>query len=343
MMEIVPGWRAMVTAVGLATASSSFAADQALIDAAKKEGSVTWYTTLIVNQMARPAVDAFEKKYGIRVEYIRNDSQDIILRVQAEARAGKVLADIFDGVSGAPLFKRDSLLEKWLPDSAKHLPKEYVDQDGYWIGTSLYLQSFSYNTDLVKKGSEPKTLDDLLDPKWMGQMAIGASQSTTGVGGFVGHVVTKLGEAKGIDYLHKLAQQKVAVLQVSTRQVMDQVIAGEYKVGLQTLTHHAAYSSTRGAPVDWIPTEDAMGSLLVLGLFKGPHPNAGKLLIDFLMSDEGQKIFQEADYIPVSPDVPARQARLKPDGVNFRARIFTPEEIDDSQGRWMKIFQETLR
>ena len=324
-------------------AGPATAADQALIEAAKKEGSVTWYTTLIVNQMARPAVDAFEKKYGIKVNYIRNDSQDIMLRVQAEARNGKVLADIYDGVSGVGIYKRDNLLEKWLPDVARSLPPQYYDREGYWIGTSLYLQAFSYNTDLVKKGSEPKTLEALLDPKWKGQMAISGSSSTTGVGGFVGHVVTKMGEDKGIEYLGKLAQQKIAVLQVSTRQVMDQVIAGEYQIGVQTLTHHAAFSSTRGAPVDWVPTEDAMGALLILGLFKGPHPNAGKLLIDFLMSDEGQTLFRDADYIPVSPNVAARQARLKPDGVNFRAKIFTPEEIDDQQPRWMKIFQDTLR
>ena len=319
------------------------AADQALIDAAKKEGAVTWYTTLIVNQMARPAVDAFEKKYGIAVNYIRNDSQDIMLRVLNEAKSGKVLADIYDGVSGVGTYKRENLLEKWLPDVAKTLPKEFFDKDGYWIGTSLYLQAFSYNTDLVKKGDEPKTLQDLLDPKWKGQMAISGSSSTTGVGGFVGHVVTKMGEEKGVEYLKKLALQKPAVLQVSTRQVMDQVIAGEYQIGVQTLTHHAAFSSSRGAPVEWVPTEDAMGSLLILGLFKGPHPNAGKLLIDFLMSDEGQTLFREADYIPVAPNVQARQARLKPDGVNFRARIFTPEEIDAGQPGWMKIFQETLK
>ena len=324
-------------------ASHARAADQALIDAAKKEGAVTWYTTLIVNQMARPAVEAFEKKYGIKVEYIRAESQDIVLRVRNEAQAGKVRADIFDGITGAPLFKRENLLEKWLPDAARTLPADYVDRDGYWTGASLYLQTYSYNTDLVRREDAPRTLDDLLAPKWKGQMAIGGSTSTTGIGGFVGHVVTKLGEAKGIDYLRRLAAQKVSVLQVSTRQVMDQVIAGEYRIGLQTLNHHAAFSARRGAPVDWIPTEDAMGSLLVLGLFKGPHPAAGRLLIDFLMSEEGQAIFRDADYIPVSPNVRPLQAALRPDGVTFRAKIFTPEQIDVGQRGWMKIYQDTLR
>ena len=327
----------------LCVASTARAADQALIDAAKKEGTVTWYTTLIVNQMTRPVVDAFEKKYGIKVEYIRADSQDIVLRVQNEAKAGKIQADLFDGTGGAPLFKRESMLEKWLPDAAKSLPANYSDPEGYWIGVSLYIHTLAYNTDLVRRGEEPKSLEDLLAPKWKGQMAISASTASPGVGGFVGHVVTKLGEEKGVEYLRKLALQKPAVISVSARQVMDQVIAGEYKVGIQMLNHHAAFSSTRGAPVEWTPTEDAMAALLVLGLFKGPHPNAGKLLIDFLMSDEGQAIFREADYIPVSPKVQPRQPALRPDGVTFKSRVFTPEEFDANTTKWMKIFQDTLR
>ena len=195
----------------------------------------------------------------------------------------------------------------------------------------------------MQAADAPASLDDLLNPKWRGQLALGASPSTTGVVGFVGHVLTKLGEQKGIEYLRKLALQRPAILSVSARQVMDMVIAGEYKVGVQMLTHHAAFSSMRGAPVEWGPTDDAMGALLILGLFKGPHSSAGKLLIDFLMSDEGQAIFRDADYIPASPNVAARQARLKPDGVTFKARFFTPDELDAKQPEWMKVYQDTLK
>src|SRR5689334_619819 len=103
-------------ALWLGTMSLACAADQALIDAAKKEGSVTWYTTLIVNQTAQPAVDAFEKKYGIKVNYTRNDSTDIVIRVLNEAKAGQVQADLMDGVSGTPVLKRAGVVESWLPD-----------------------------------------------------------------------------------------------------------------------------------------------------------------------------------------------------------------------------------
>ena len=110
---------ALVAACQLLTFHDAAAADQALIGAAKKEGAVTWYTTLIANQMARPAVDAFQKKYGIKVTYIRADTNVSMLRIQNEAQAGKTQADVVDTTSGTPALKRMGLLEKWLPDSAR--------------------------------------------------------------------------------------------------------------------------------------------------------------------------------------------------------------------------------
>ena len=319
------------------------AADQTLVEAARKEGKVTWYTTLIVNQMARPAVDAFEKKYGIKVEYVRADTNDILVRLQNEASAGKIQADLIDTTSGTPALKRMGILEKWVPDSAKSLPKEYVDPDGYWVAASLYILTLGYNTDLVPKGTEPKSLKDLLAPKWKGALAISGSASSPGVGGFVGLVLDSMGEAAGLQYLKALAQQRPSVMQVSTRQVLDQVIAGEYSIGLQILNHHVAFSANRGAPVSWVKIDPAMAAMLVLGVLKGPHPNAGRLLVDFLMSDEGQALFRAADYIPVALNVPPSDPGLRPDNKIFKALYYTPERIDENMKRWMGIYAETLR
>jgi iron(III) transport system substrate-binding protein len=333
---------AALSAAALCAAPAA-AADDALIAAAKREGEVMWYTTLIADQMARPAAAAFEKKYGIKVNYIRANSSDIILRVNTEAKAGKVQADVFDGTSGALALKQAGLLQKWLPDSAKRIPAKYVDPEGYWIATSLYVETFGFNTDLVPKGTEPRTFQALLDPKWKGKLAISASPSAPGVGGFIGLVTTSMGKDKGIAYLKQLAQQKVSVINVSARQVLDQVIAGEYPVGLQMLNHHAAYSAARGAPVDWAPPNPAMAAMLVLGVFKGPHPNAGKLLVDFMMSEEGQNLFRKADYIPVLPSVKAQTPSLRPDDGHFPVIYFAPEELDRNTPAWMKIYQDTLR
>ncbi len=335
-------WICLLGALPALTLSAS-AADQALIDAAKKEGSVAWYTSLIVNQMARPAVEAFEKKYGIKVNYIRADTNDMLLRLQNEVTAGAVQADLIDTTSGTPALKRLGILQQWQPDAAKLVPKDYIDPDGYWTAVSVYVLTLGYNTDLVPKGSEPKSLKDLLDPKWKGKMAISASSSAPGVGGFVGLALGSMGESAGLEYLRALGKNGLSVLQVSTRQVLDQVIAGEYSVGVQVLNHHVAFSANRGAPVAWVKIDPAMASLLVLGILKGPHPNAGRLLADFLVSDEGQAIFRDADYTPVAPSVPPKDPTLRPDGVTFKALTFTPEMLDENVKRWMGIYGETLK
>ena len=82
--------QAAIIFLGLAPCLPALALDQALVDAARKEGRVVWYTTQIVNQFARPAAEAFEKKYGIHVDYVRADSNEVALRILNEGRAGKV-------------------------------------------------------------------------------------------------------------------------------------------------------------------------------------------------------------------------------------------------------------
>jgi hypothetical protein len=92
------------------------AADEALINAAKKEGQVVWYTTQIVTQFVRPAAEAFQKKYGIKVNFLRGDSVETAVRLLNEGRAGKGRADVFDGTTTLPALKRERLVLKWLPD-----------------------------------------------------------------------------------------------------------------------------------------------------------------------------------------------------------------------------------
>src|ERR1700755_2736380 len=114
------------------------AADQALIDAAKKEGEVTWYTSLIINQAVKPMADAFEKKYGIKVNYVRYDSTDLVVKILNEAQAGKIQADLFDGTSGFPALKRANTLNSWRPDAAAKMPPAYHDPEGYWTAATLF-------------------------------------------------------------------------------------------------------------------------------------------------------------------------------------------------------------
>ncbi len=321
------------------------AADPALVAAATKEQEVVWYTTQIINQLARPMAAAFEKTYpGITVHYSRANAVDTAIKVLNESRAGKPQADVFDGTTAVEPLVREGYVLSWLPERAGQYPHEYRDPNGHWIATNLYVLTPAFNTTLVPPGDEPRALGDLLDPKWRGQMAWGATESTSAGPGFVGTVLAEMGETGGMAYLQRLRQQRIANLGVSAREVLDQVIGGEYAIALQIFNHHAMISKKKGAPVQWIPMEPATGVLSVVSIVRdAPHPNAAKLFEDFLVSKEGQAVYQAAEYLPADPTVPALDPSLKPEGGHFRANFFSPEEVARSMPKWKQIFDEVFR
>ena len=342
--RIAASGTATLLATLVAFAEPVRAADQALVEAARKEGAVTWYTSQIVNQLVRPVTAAFERKYDIKVNPVRADASDTVLRIAAEGAAGKMQADLFDGTTTAPALKRLGLVLKWQPDAAKLLPSRFVDRDGYWVANNLYVQNPAFNTSLVPRGSEPRTWADLIDPKWRGRMAIAGTSSASAGAGLVGIVLMEMSEDKGMDYLRRLAKQNVAVMDVAARSIVDQVIAGEYAIGLQVFNHQSVISARQGAPVDWIAWDPSLAVLSVAAVTNGaPHVNAGKLLLDFLVSEEGQKIFSDNDYIPVDPNVPAKAANLDPAVGHFRVIYLTPEELDADIPKWQTIFESLFR
>lgn len=328
----------------LAAQSPAQAVDKALIDAAKKEGQVVWYTTQIINQLAQPMAAAFKKTYGIDVKFIRTNSSELVIRVLNEAKAGRIQADVIDGTSSTPALRTQGLIEPYLPANVKRFPADTYDKDGYWVPTNIYIITPGYNTELVKKGTEPKSLQDLLDPKWKGKIVWNSSPSTSGGPGFVGLVLREMGPEKGRAYLEQLAKQNVIGLGVSARQVLDQVIAGEHPLALNIFNNHAVISAQKGAPSAWIPMSPSLGVLSVASVMKNaPNPNAAKLFLEFLTSEEGQKLYRAADYMPVDPKVPPNDPTLLPEGGKFRVTFFTPEEVEHGMPQWVKLYRELFR
>ena len=308
-------------AVSALATTHSRAADAALVEAARKEGKAVWYTTQIIDQFARPAAEAFEKKYGVKVDYVRADSSDVALRLLNEGKAGRVQADVFDGTSAVARLKRENMVLKWTPESAVRIPRQYVDPAGYWIATNLYVLTPGYNTDLVPPATAPKTHADLLDPKWKGKMVWNSAGATSAAPGFIGVVLAEMGEEKGLAYLRELSKQNITGIQVAARQVFDQVIAGEYSIALNIFNNHAVISAAKGAPSAWIAMNPAMAIPSVISVTKdAPRPNAGKLLVEFLASPEGQMLYRDADYMPLDPDVPPRDPTLAVKGMRGRGK-----------------------
>src|SRR5215510_2116224 len=190
------------------TATSAHAASQALIDAAKREGRVTWYTTLLVDDASGPLAAAFEKKYGIDVDFTRRDGSIQLRTILDEAKSGAMKVDVFDGTTTAAFVMKENLAESYKADSAVDIPAEYKDPNGYWTAQVLYFQTFGYNADLVPANQVPKSYRDLLDPKWKGKLAWSAEDQLTGGLGFIVNVLAAMGEREGMEFLTALAKQE---------------------------------------------------------------------------------------------------------------------------------------
>src|SRR5262252_6417274 len=247
-MNRVATLRFALTVILLLAATSARAADASLIDGAKKEGEVVWYTTQIISQLVRPMSTAFEKKYGIKVRSTRANSTELSVKIINESRAGRPQSDIFDGTSTVVVLKKEGYVLKWLPEPAKAYPAQYKDPEGYWVANNLFFMTPGFNTSLVPKGTEPRSYQALLAPKWRGKMAWSTTPSSSGGPGFIGTVLTEMGNEKGMAYLRVLSQQQIANIGSAAREVLDQVIAGEYVLGLQIFNHHAVISAKKGAP-----------------------------------------------------------------------------------------------
>jgi iron(III) transport system substrate-binding protein len=335
---------AATMAFGPARAGEAYQPDPTMVEAAKKEGQVLWYTTLIVDQIVRPLIKSFQQQFpGIDVKFIRIDSGQQVTRLINEASVGRTQADVWNVIDGATSLVQKNIAAEFDIASGRGLPATLIDPHRRWIATNLATRSLAYNTNLVKQEQAPRTYQDLLDPRWKGAF-VWNPNAMTGAWGFIATVLRHMGEEQGMNYLHKLAKQEIVPLPVATRAVLDRVIAGEYPMGLEMVNAHVAISARIGAPVRWVPLDATTTTLQIAGVTTGaPHPNAGRLFLDFITSRAGQEIFREVNYIPMHPDIPAKDPQLKAEQGGYKSIVLSPEEVDTNAPRYAKIYQTIFR
>jgi ABC-type Fe3+ transport system substrate-binding protein len=321
------------------------AADPALVAAAEKEGEVVWYTSFVENQLARPMAEAFQKRYpAIKVRIVGGTAGDLLSRMLLEGRSGAMKADVSHGGSSVEPLKGAGLLDRYIPASAEAYPAEYRDKAGYWTAQNFYFLVAAVNTDLVKAGTEPKSYDDLLDPRWSGRIAWTNTMVQGGPLGFIGMIMTVRGPQAGEAYLRKLAGQRLVNVPANQRVVLDQVIAGEYPMALMVFNNHAAISMAKGAPVKWLKLDPVLGIADMTYLLKGaPHPNAARLFVDFVVSAEGQAVFRQAEYLPADPATPPLTASLRPSEGGFTARILLPDTYEAGAAQWRQLYDAIFK
>lgn len=335
-----------VGAIALGTTIGSVrAADQATIDAAKKEGKVVWYTGLVLTEAAKPLIEAFKAKYpGIEVEAARYAAPDVMLRVQNEAQARNYVVDIVDGTAAIPALLASDFLQPYVSPEASRYPADLKDPKGLWTASWQFFRTISYNTDMIPAAQAPKNLDDLLNPKFKGTMAWADDPSMIGPPGFILTVFNIMGEEKGTEYLKKLAAQNISKVPASQMVVTGQVVEGQFAMNLTTLTHHLIIEKYKSAPAKWVKIEPLGQIICPIGMVKNaPHPNAAKLFIDFILSDQAQNILRDAGYIPANPAVRAVDDSLKPETGNFKAEVVGPEATVKQLPRLTQIYKDIFK
>ena len=300
-----------------------------LVEGAKKEKELNLYTSAQSDDMG-VLVGAYEKKYGVKVSVWRASSEKVLQRAVAEARAGRNTVDVVE-TNGPEMesLHRENVLQRVNSPHHADLIAPALRPHGEWVGTRLNVFVQAYNTQAVRKQDLPKTWEDLLDPKWKGKLGIEQEDSDWLAGLF-----DEIGEARGT----KLFKEIVAKNGMSVRKghtlLTQLVVSGEVPLALTVYNYKAEQFKGKGAPIDWFSIGTAIARPNGVGVARrAPHPHAAVLFYDFEISEEGQKILAQRDFVPTSRkiDTPLNKLPLK-----FVDARVTLDEYD----KWANLYEE---
>jgi iron(III) transport system substrate-binding protein len=261
-----------------------------LIEAAKKEGKVTWYTSVDL-PVAEKVAKAFEAAYpGIATKVERSGAERIFQRIGQEYQSKIHVCDVVNSSDAAHLiiWKRGGLLAPFLPEEvAQHYPKEHWDHDGMYASWRVTLSPIAYNTQLVKADEAPKGFIDLLDPKWSGKIV----KAHPGYSGTIMTATQQLSRDLGWDYFEKLAKQKVMQVQ-SAADPPKKLALGERPVMADGGEYVVTIMKARGEPVEEIYAVE--GTPLITGpsavMTRAANPNAARLFYAWSMTAGAQQM-----------------------------------------------------
>jgi iron(III) transport system substrate-binding protein len=281
---------------------------QQLLEAgAKKEGTLTWYTSL-----AGPIIDSlangFKAKYPyLKVDIFRADESALMTRALQESQAGK---PVFDAIEVTPttsvLLAEGKLLAPYASPGAAKLPAALKTPGGSGLTMSasdrISYIGFGYNTKLIPADAVPKKTEDLMNPALAGKLTLAGS--TTG-NRWAASVLHLMGDDKGKKWLSDFAaKQKPTVQQVSGKAVLDLIAKGEVPASPTIFLDHVEQGKAAGQPVEWVPLDPVVGNAGQVSFdIKAPHPNAALLYIDYLLGD-GQEVLKKENYFPATEKVP---------------------------------------
>jgi iron(III) transport system substrate-binding protein len=302
--------------------------EQRLVTAAKKEGTLTFYTSMQTPE-SQPLSQAFEKKYGIRINLWRATSDQVVQRAVTEARGNRNAFDLVEtNATEIEALARENVVAPYHTPHIADLPDWAIPPHRKWLSDRANLWVVAYNTGKVKKQELPQSYDGFADPKWKGRIAIESSDQDWMYG-----VINHLGEARGLELFRKLSAMKPE-MRLGHALLANLIAAGEVPVGLTVYSGLADSLRNKGGPIDWVAVEPLVGRPQAVGLAKSaPHPNAALLFADFILSPEGQKLLNSLDRVPSS----RRETTLLD---KFKYQMVDPIKWIDESAKWEKLFHE---
>jgi iron(III) transport system substrate-binding protein len=295
--DVLAGATAVAASSVVASVQAAPAAEAitpALIEAAKKEGKITWYTSVDL-PLAEKVGKAFEAKYpGVTLRVERSGAERNFQRIGQEYASRIYNCDVVNSSDAAHLiiWKREKMLAAYVPeDVARDFPATHKDPDGMFASWRITLSPIAYNTNLVKAEEAPKSFADLLDPKWVGKIV----KAHPGYSGTIMTATQQLSRDLGWSWFEKLAKQKVMQVQSAT-EPPKKIAQGERAVMADGGEYLVLSLKARGEPVE--PVYATEGTPLVTGpsgiMANAPNPNAARLFFAWSMTAEAQQLNVDA-------------------------------------------------
>lgn len=307
--------------------------EKILIEGAKREGQFVLYTS---HTWFKTFVSEFEKKYPfVRASQWRNDSKNVIRKVLEEAKAGRALADVVETTAdGMGLLRREGLFQEIYSAEARYYPNELKPRGKsgfFYLPNRETYNSLGFNTKLIPPAGAPKTLKDLIDPRWKGKMAI--TSTTTGAR-WIGNVLETLGR----EFLEKLAEQEISVQDMAPAALINLVASGEIPLSPTIFDANVTLAKQKGAPVEWRPLEPVVTTVGSAGLTaKAPNPHTALLFIDFLLSKEGQQLIMKGGLWSPREDIGSLDQKFKK---NYLDEKYSSEEMEAKIAQWEGLLRQ---
>lgn len=344
-MRIMLLWVAMALGLGLGAVSAAQTPpsleelarytgpdrEQILLEGARKEGSLTFYTSFSQKDLP-PIVSAFEDKYGVKVNVWRSGSNKVVQRTVTEASGGRHDVDaIHVGAPELEALRAEKILQPVITPASKTFIPGIAPEHGEWAPTRFAAFVQAYNTDQISKDQLPETWKDLAHPKWKGKLGIELTDDE-----WFYTLMQALGEDEGLALFRQIVADNGLSVRKGHSLLANLVVSGEVPMGLTVYSYMAETLKEKGAPLAWVAIEPVIVRANGIAVAKqAPHPHAALLFHDFLLSVEAQKLLAAMHYMPSHVDVPSPMQNI---GVGKSTPLIIPAQAQ----HWEDLYRDVI-